>query len=105
MSFMARIELHHAATPAHYNVLHAAAAAEGFSRAVRADDGREYQLPTGTYATDAHGTHAEALNAAQRAAQRTGLTYSIIVVDFTGWSGSGLPVVNQPRPGLGLYQY
>ena len=47
-SFTVRVELHQA-TWVDYETLHAAMAQKGFSRQIKGDDGKTYQLPLAEY--------------------------------------------------------
>jgi hypothetical protein len=72
----------------------------GYARTVRGDDGKTYQLPTGTYVTaSALSSTATALDAAVAAANATGKTSSIIVADWNSARWQGLAVVNAARTG------
>jgi hypothetical protein len=64
-NYVARIELH-SATYDDYETLHAAAQRRGFSRMIVSNDGKKYQLPTGTYvAANTNATLEQAYDAAQ----------------------------------------
>jgi hypothetical protein len=66
----------------------------GYSRTISSDDGKNYQLPTGTYVVPNTNVSLDtALNAAKEAAKETGKSYSIIVADWTRASWNGLAVV------------
>lgn len=90
-SFTVRIELHDA-TWDDYNVLHAAMEQRGFSRLIRADDGRAYHLPWAEY----YGTGDLACNqirdVAREAANQTGKKNAVFVTEAARWAWSGLQV-------------
>ena len=96
-NFIARVELH-SASYADYENLHLYMQQRGFVRTVRSDDGATYQLPTGTYASaSALSSTAAALQGAVSAANETGKTSSVIVVDWNSARWQGLPIVNAAR--------
>ena len=81
-NYVARIELH-GATYNDYETLHAAAQRRGFSRTIVANDGRKYQLPTGTYvAENTNATLEQAYDAARAAAAETRKTFWTVVADW-----------------------
>jgi hypothetical protein len=89
-NYMARVELH-SANWNNYEVLHAAMQRRGFLRTIRANDGKVYQLPTGTYAAEKTTSSLQnALDAATAAAQETGLQAWILVADWNSASWRGL---------------
>jgi hypothetical protein len=92
-NYIARVELHKA-NGDDYEQLHISMANKGYSRTIQSDDGKTYQLPTGTYVvSNTNVTIDTALNAAKAAANETGKNSSIIVADWTRASWSGLAVV------------
>jgi hypothetical protein len=96
-NFFARVELH-SATYADYENLHAYMQQRGYPRFIRGDDGKNYQLPTGTYVSQ--GSHASgdaALQSAVAAANDTGRNSSVIVADWTSAKWQGMPTVSAAR--------
>jgi hypothetical protein len=92
-NYIARVELHRADND-DYEQLHTSMANKGYSRTIRSDDGKDYQLPTGTYVvSNTNVTIDTALNAAKAAANETGKSSSIIVADWTKASWNGLAIV------------
>jgi hypothetical protein len=80
---LARVELHNAKYE-DYEKLHEAMRQRGFARTIVANDGKKYQLPTGTYvAENTNATLEKAYGAAEAAATDTGKTFWVIVVDWT----------------------
>lgn len=91
--YIARVELHKADSD-DYEQLHTSMANKGYSRTIQGDDGKTYQLPTGTYVVrNTNASLGTALNAAKEAASETGKNYSVIVADWTQASWNGLPMV------------
>jgi hypothetical protein len=81
-NYVARIELH-SATYDDYETLHAAAQRRGFSRTIVANDGKKYQLPTGTYvAENTNVTLEQAYDAARAAAAETRKAFWTVVADW-----------------------
>jgi hypothetical protein len=96
-NFIARVELH-SASYTDYENLHVYMQQYGYARTVRGDDGKTYQLPTGTYVSaSAMSSVAAALQGAVAAANATGKTSSVIVADWNSARWQGLPVVNAAR--------
>ncbi len=92
-NYIARVELHKA-TYQDYEQLHANMAGRGYARTIVGDDGKTYQLPTGTYvARNATASLQVALDAAEEAATETGKAWSIIVADWSAARWNGLSVV------------
>jgi hypothetical protein len=92
-NYIARVELHKADSD-DYEQLHTNMANKGYSRTIQGSDGKNYQLPTGTYVVRNTSVSLDtALNAAKEAAKETGKNYSIIVADWTQASWVGLVVV------------
>lgn len=89
-SFTTRVELHSASYD-DYNNLHAFMEAEGFSRLIKADSGTWYHLPTAEYNREGALTIAEVRASAQRAANRTGKLFCVLVSESTSRSWVGLP--------------
>jgi hypothetical protein len=87
--YTTRVELQSAAA-ADYNKLHAAMEGEGFSRTIKSDDGRVYQLPTAEYDRVGDLTRSQVLESAKRAATKVGKTYQILVTESSGRTWHGL---------------
>lgn len=85
---MVRVELH-AANHVHYDHLHKAMAAQGFSRNIRGGDGQSYPLPTAEYVISTSQDGAAVRAAADAAAATTGLNRGVLVVQYSGawWTG------------------
>jgi hypothetical protein len=90
-SFTVRIELHKASWD-DYNTLHAAMERRGFSRLVRADDGRTFRLPWAEYDGTGNLTCAQVRDVAQEAANETGKRSSVFVTEAASRAWSGLQV-------------
>ena len=88
--FTVRVELHDAQWT-DYNALHAAMERSGFSRQIKSDDGRTYDLPWAEYDAAANLTSIQVLNIAQSAAKTTGKINSILVTESRSRAWSGLP--------------
>ena len=87
---IARVELH-AARYEDYEELHDEMRQQGFSREIRCSDGKDYNLPTGTYVIrNTNLSTSEALSRAGTAAEQTGKKSSIIVADWDSASWRGL---------------
>ena len=96
-NFIARVELH-SASYADYESLHIYMQQKGYARVIKSDDGKTYQLPTGTYVSvGALSSVAAALQSAVAAADATGKTSAVIVADWNAARWQGLPVVNAAR--------
>jgi hypothetical protein len=92
-SFLARVELH-SATYRDYEVLHASMNRRGFGRTIKSGDGRTFQLPTGTYVVEGTTSSlANALNAANDAANETGKKSWVLVAEWSSATWLNLPVV------------
>lgn len=92
-SYLVRIELHDAQW-SHYETLHQQMARAGFSRAIRGDDGKLYQLPDATYTVQNSPASLQTVqNAAEAAARATGRKYGLISSNFKSASWNGLSVV------------
>ncbi len=88
--FTVRVELHDAQWT-DYNTLHAAMERQGFSRLIKGDDGRIYQLPWAEYDREANLTSMQVLAFAQSAANATGKRNSVFVTEARTRAWSGLP--------------
>ena len=86
--YMTRIELRDA-TPADYEVLNRAMAAQGFLQAITGNDGTAYQLPTGNYLGQTEADAQEVMNIAGFAASMTTKSFGIVATEFerTSWRG------------------
>lgn len=87
--FTVRVELHDAQWT-DYDTLHAAMERKGFSRQIRGDDGRSYQLPWAEYDSAANLSSMQVLAIAQSAANTTGKKNSILVTEARNRAWSGL---------------
>jgi hypothetical protein len=82
-NYLARVELHNA-TYQDYEALHAAMKRRGYARTIVSNDGKKYQLPTGTYVAESTNvTLEQAYSAAVAAANDTGKSFWAIVVDWS----------------------
>jgi ribosomal protein L16/L10AE len=88
--YLVRVELHNAAWPDDYNVLHKAMHDAGFDHRLRADDGNYYRLPTAEYSIISNNAIENVRQAANQAAAKTGRSAEILFVAFTQWSSTGL---------------
>jgi hypothetical protein len=96
-NFIARVELH-SASYEDYESLHANMQQRGYPRSIKGDDGKTYQLPTGTYVSSAHfPSSPAALQAAVAAANSTGKSSAVIVAEWNSASWQGLPTLNAAR--------
>lgn len=96
-NFIARVELHSASYD-DYERLHLYMQQRGYLRAIKNDEGKTYQLPTGTYVSSGRFSSGnEALIAAVAAANVTGKNSAIIVADWNSASWQGLPIVTTAR--------
>jgi hypothetical protein len=96
--FMTRVELHDA-TPADYETLNDAMAAQGFQRSIVGDDGQSFVLPTGNFLGQTKGTAAEVMNIAGFAASMTNKGFSLLATEFERTSWRGLkPSPNPAKP-------
>jgi hypothetical protein len=92
-NFFARVELH-SATYADYENLHSYMQQRGYPRFIKGDDGKNYQLPTGTYVSAGSHTSADgALQDAVAAATATGRNSSVIIADWISAKWQGMPTV------------
>jgi hypothetical protein len=89
--FTIRVELHDGQW-SDYETLHAAMNRQGFSRLIRGNDGRSYQLPWAEYDGTAALTSMQVLAIAQSAANTTGKRNSILVTEARNRAWSGLAV-------------
>ena len=92
-NFLARVELH-SASYADYEVLHTTMSRRGFLRRITADDGKAYQLPTGTYVVmNTTSNLSNALAAANAAANETRKQSWVFVAEWSSASWMNLPIV------------
>jgi hypothetical protein len=80
-----RIELHQANYQDYVN-LHSYMAQEGYKTTIRGDNSSTYHLPTAEYNLVANCTIAQALDKAQRAAQKTRKRFAAVVSEYTSCS-------------------
>jgi len=90
--YTTRVELH-AGTAEDYETLHTAMEGEGFSRSITSDDNIEYRLATAEYNYDGTATRDAVLEAAKRAAAKTGNRYAALVTESAGRTWVGLEKV------------
>lgn len=96
-NYIARVELH-SASYADYENLHSQMQHRGYTRTIKGDDGKTYQLPTGTYVNSSSLPSAsDALQAAVAAANATGRASAVIIADWNSATWQGLTVVNAAR--------
>lgn len=96
-NYIARVELH-SASYADYENLHVYMQHAGYERTIKGDDGKTYQLPTGTYVNNGRfPSLVVAQQAAVSAANATGKNSSVIVADWNSARWQGLPVVSSAR--------
>jgi hypothetical protein len=89
-AYLVRIELHAATWPDDYNTLHTAMEAAGFDHRLMATDGKYYRLPTAEYAINVNSTIEAVRDAAREAADSTGRSNEVLVVQFSLWTSYGL---------------
>ncbi len=83
MKYTVRIELLDA-SPDDYDTLFSALRPEGFERTVPGGDGTRYRLPPEEYNYDAKATANDVMDAAKRAAARTGKEFRVLVTEVAG---------------------
>ena len=91
-SFLACIDLRDAAA-SDYEPITTRLESLGFSRTIRADDGRIHELGTGKYVGTGDGTTLQVRDLITQVAAETGKAFGILVVECQGASWLGLPVV------------
>lgn len=96
--FTTRVELH-GASYSDYEQLHGAMEREGFSRAIRSDQGSWYHLPTAEYDREGPLTTEQVLDSAKRAAATTGKKFGVLVTEGFRRTWFGLPAA-QPAGAL-----
>ena len=87
--FTTRVELHYA-DENDYENLHSAMEGEGFTRTIVSGDGIRYHLPTAEYDRQGNLTRDQVLESAQKAANKTGCKYAVLVTESSGRKWSGL---------------
>jgi hypothetical protein len=97
VAFNTRVELHDATYQDYLN-LHSYMAQEGFTNTIRAYDGTSYQLPPAEYNLVSNCTIAQALEKAQRAAQKSRKRFAVLVSEYTSSSWVGLEKARSPAP-------
>ena len=93
-SFNTRIELHEANYQDYVN-LHSYMAHEGYTTTIVANDGSRYHLPTAEYNLVDNCTIAQALEKAQRAAQKTRKRFAAVVSEYVSCHWAGLEQVRR----------
>ena len=78
--FSVRVELH-AASYTDYETLHASMERRGFSRTIKADEGKTYHLPTAEYNGGGDVTIQRVLELAKAAAAETGKSFEVFVTE------------------------
>jgi hypothetical protein len=96
-AFNTRVELHDANYQDYLN-LHSYMAHEGYTSTIRANEGTTYQLPPAEYNLVSNCTVAQALEKAQRAAQKTRKRFAVLVSEYTSCSWVGLEKVRSTAP-------
>lgn len=91
-SFLACVDLRDA-TASDYEPINTRLESLGFSRTIRADDGRIHELGTGKYVGTGDGTTLQVRDLITQVAAETGRAFGILVVECQGASWLGLPVV------------
>jgi hypothetical protein len=86
--YLVRVELH-GATWDNYETLHSEMSDRGFSREVRSDDGRTYQLPTAEYIIHTSSGLEDVRTLAAAAAKTTQCNFGVIVAEYSrsAWVG------------------
>jgi hypothetical protein len=87
--FTVRVELHEAKWE-DYERLHAEMEEKGFSRLIKADDGKTYHLPWAEYDGAGNLTNSQVRDIARTAANITGKRNAILVTESKGRSWVGL---------------
>ncbi len=91
--YLTRVELNNVGsgdTRQLYTTLHSHMEAQGFRRTVKADDGRIYQMPAGTYLIETHAGVEQVRDTAHAAVARTGRTAEIFTCERGGSAWVGL---------------
>lgn len=87
--FTVRVELHEAKWE-DYERLHAEMEGKGFSRLIKADDGKTYHLPWAEYNGAADLTNSQVRDIARSAANSTGKRNAVLVTESNGRTWVGL---------------
>jgi hypothetical protein len=82
--FTTRVQLNGNATWEHYEKLHSAMKANGFSQTITDTAGAEYSLPHAEYNRDAELTRDDVLKSAKQAAGLIWNDFSILVTESAG---------------------
>lgn len=90
--FIVRTELHRAAEQ-NYNQLHQTMGSLGCARTIRSDQVRTYRLPNATYSYVGNMERGELLRKAKAAANSTGCTSEVLVIESQGMTWDGLAEV------------
>lgn len=87
ISYTVRIELHHGEHD--FDTLHQQMKEKGFSKQIKAYDGKVYDLPRGEYSIETDKGSSFVLSAAKSAVKKTGHNAEILVTESHGrvWSG------------------
>nr|CUV28854.1 conserved protein of unknown function [Ralstonia solanacearum] len=88
-SFTTRVVLHNADPDDYTDVLHPAMAKQGFTRTIKGDSGKTYDMPDAEYDFVGDKTRDEVLERAKTATQTTKKEYAIFVTEAVGrcWYG------------------
>jgi hypothetical protein len=90
--FTVRVELHQAQWD-DYEKLHSAMGRQGFSRLIRSDDGKTYQLPWAEYNGSGNLSSSQVRDIARAAADSTGKSNAVLVSESQSRSWIGLEQV------------
>jgi hypothetical protein len=93
-NYLVRVELH-GADYDDYEALHSAMERAGFSRKIRCDDGKEYNLPTAEYCIQGSYSATGVRDAAAKAASSVGKRFGVIAAESTALAWVGLSEVAQ----------
>ncbi len=88
-NFTTRVELHDADW-SDYQTLHDKMTAQGFSRTIRSDDGKRYQLPPAEYNFEGTVGRDKVLEKAKIAAGQVKRQFAVFVTESAGRTWSGL---------------
>ena len=93
-AFNTRVELHGVQHDSDkYTRLHERMAARGFSRRIKANDGRVFELPPAEYHWDGTATNDQIRDLAKAAAAEVVTSYAVLVTKSAGCVWSGLKQV------------
>jgi hypothetical protein len=90
--FTVRVELHQAQWQDYEN-LHARMEKQGFTRLIKSDDGKTYQLPWAEYNGSGNLSSSEVRDAARAAADATGKGNAVLVTESSSRAWVGLEQV------------